>query len=831
LTDSKDSKVLQSVHEKVKDIQDDTSSIRKDLSSQQIAELLDWISPMDVAAQLQENWKRYHVRTGTWFLESPQFKDWVKTPGTTLFCPGHPGTGKTIMSTLVIDHLLRTTDGPDTSVAYVFLNAKSKGGQNADALLLCILKQILSAAQSGPTADCIKRLQRSREKHKSRPVVLAQHEIIEELRLLCSDTSNIYIVVDGLDESDDSTITSLIRAINSLKGDEPRRIHFMATSRPIPTIRAKFEDMPFIEVRAKEEDVTTYLKAQIPHMSNCVRKDKHVQEQIIHGIVNVAKGVFLIARLHVEALSAKRTIKAVKLAIQELDGPLRSPAAGSNAAYDLAYEATMDRIMAQRPEDSELATRVLMWVGLSPSPLTVTELQHAMAVELRSTAFDTENIVDGDELISLCAGLVITRASDARVYFAHHTALEYFGRTRRNWTADPYRSLAEVCVTFLSFDVFLLANEQYWPETLAQNRKNPWQMNQHCEKYEKILQDLAQLDSAFPFYEHASCYWAFYLRNVEDLDSIDDAEGFLARFLGAPYAVKHANIRASYQPTAMHVIESRMGFTGLHFTAMFGLQKLTRALVEDGGTNLESGYTPVVGLPGQSNDDVFTPLHLAIYYGHSNVVETLIDSYPEDVDRRAGANRDTPLIVAVDQGRNDIIKLLLDTKLTDVNGKEYLTYLNGGSRLTVARPLLLAVEGYRHYNHFRDSEARLCVVRTLLDAPGIDKHAADSSRDENALHVAARYGTPGTVQLLVDHGLDISARNQSGHTPLMVAAGMDHLEVVQLLAAIARKSATWEDVEGPELLGHAVRWRAKSVIDYLSQAEKASYRGKDTPES
>jgi hypothetical protein len=382
--------------------------------------------------------------------------------------------------------------------------------------------------------------------------------------------------------------------------------------------------------------------------------------------------------------------------------------------------------MAQSSEDSELAIRVLMWVGLSPSTLTVAELQYAMAVEMKSVAFDEENIVDADELISLCAGLVTVRASDAKVYFAHHTASEYLGRTRRNWTPDPYRSLAEICVTYLSFDIFSRANEQYWPNTLTQDLWNPWQLNRCCQDYEKILRDIARLDSAFPFYEHASCHWAFYLSNVERIDSLDGVDGFLARFLGFPYAVKHAKVRASYQETAMHVIESRMGFTGLHYSAMFGLKALTRALVESGSTNLENGEIPTFEQDVPPTEHMFTPLHLAIYYGHLDVVALLVVLCPEDVDRPAGANRDNPLIVAVDHGRYDIVKLLLDTKLTDVNGWEYLSHHNGNSTRTVVRPLLLAVEGYRHHNHFRDSEARLCVVRTLLDAVGIDKHVTDN---------------------------------------------------------------------------------------------------------
>jgi ankyrin repeat protein len=809
LTHLDDSKLLQTVHEQVKQIQKDTSSIRDDLSSQQITELLEWISPIDVAAQLKENWKRYQANTGIWFLERPQFRDWVNTPGATLFCPGHPGTGKTIMSTLVIDHLLNMADRPEMAVAYIFLSARNRAQQTADALLLCVLKQLLSATRAISAVNCLKRLQESREKRRRSLTVLSQHVVLAELRILCTGLRNVYMIVDGLDESENSTITSLIAAINTLSTDAVRCVHLMATSRHLPAIQEKFTGMPTIEVRARVEDIKIYLKAQMPHMSGCIRKDDSLQEKIIHGIVKVAKGVFLIARLHVEALSVRRTAKAVKLAIKGFDGSLSDPAAGSTAAYDLAYEASMDRIMTQHTEDSKLAIRVLMWISLSPSTLTITDLQHAMAVECGSVAFDPENMVDGNELMSLCVGLVIIRSDDGMVYLAHHTAQEYFERTRRSWVSDPHRLLAETCVTYLSLDPFLSVNHQYWPfhdgdPDLDEN--NNARTDESC---------MAELDSAFPFYEHASRYWAFHTQKIEDRDRVDDAESFLARFLGTPEAVKHANIRAAYAgKSVIHIIESRVGFSGLHFAAMFGLNKLTRALIQDGSSGLRSGYTRRTDHSEYlNNDDMYTPLHIAVYNGHKDVVESLIMLTPEDVDWPAGADFATPLIVAVDHGRSDIVKLLLDTNLANVNGWE------NHKKTRNFRPLLSAVEGYRQQNHFRDSEARLHVVRTLLDTPGIDKNATDALRTENALHIAARYGTPGIVSLLMVYGLDTNTRNRSGHTPVMIAASLDHIEVVRLLTKLASTSATWQDVEGPEVLMHAIKWRAKSVIEYFLREE------------
>ena len=72
-----------------------------------------------------------------------------------------------------------------------------------------------------------------------------------------------------------------------------------------------------------------------------------------------------------------------------------------------AYDKTLERIDSQGEDDRELAYRIFGWITFTRCPLTILELQHALAVELHMTTFDPDNICNEDILGSICGGLVV----------------------------------------------------------------------------------------------------------------------------------------------------------------------------------------------------------------------------------------------------------------------------------------------------------------------------------------------------------------------------------------------------------------------------------------
>jgi DNA replication protein DnaC len=106
---------------------------------------MEWLSPTDFPAQQQDIITRRQEGTGQWFIDSAEFKRWLQGSDKTLFCPGIPGAGKTMMAAIVVNHLCRTTRGDNIGVAYLFCSYKEQADQSTASLLAALLKQLVQS--------------------------------------------------------------------------------------------------------------------------------------------------------------------------------------------------------------------------------------------------------------------------------------------------------------------------------------------------------------------------------------------------------------------------------------------------------------------------------------------------------------------------------------------------------------------------------------------------------------------------------------------------------------------------------------------------------------
>ncbi|KIN08971.1 hypothetical protein OIDMADRAFT_70903, partial [Oidiodendron maius Zn] len=118
------------------------------------------------------------------------------------------------------------------------------------------------------------------------------------------------------------------------------------------------------------------------------------------------------------------------------------------------YDEAMQRIESQNDDDKQLAKQVLYWISYALRPLTVEELQYALAVEPGESKLDEDNIPDEELLTSLCAGLVIVDKESSIIRLVHYTTQEYFNSIRASRFPRAQISIASTCLTYLSFEVF-----------------------------------------------------------------------------------------------------------------------------------------------------------------------------------------------------------------------------------------------------------------------------------------------------------------------------------------------------------------------------------------
>jgi hypothetical protein len=278
-------------------IKDDTSYIRNrgpilesKLNAMQQGDhhtrLMEWISPTDFPAQQSDFIGRRQEGTGQWFLNAPTVEKWLHEPKKTLFCPGIPGAGKTMIAAIAIDHLLKAVQCSDIGVAYVYCNYKAQKKQDAASLLAAILKQLVQARPS-----IVEPAEQLHMKHVSRGTKPSTDEIFGALHSVLAKFSTVHFVVDALDEcrNSDGTRRRFLAQLRALQAATDLRL--MVTSRHIPDIVDEFREALTLEVRASEEDVRRFVAGQIYRLPNCIQRDPALHGMVQNKVAEAVDGM------------------------------------------------------------------------------------------------------------------------------------------------------------------------------------------------------------------------------------------------------------------------------------------------------------------------------------------------------------------------------------------------------------------------------------------------------------------------------------------------------------------------------------------------------------
>jgi len=245
--------------------------------------ILTWLTPIDYAAQQHDFFSRRQAGTGQWLLGSVQFQAWLEADQQTLFCPGIPGAGKTILTSIVVDYLYskcRMDSG--IGLAYLYCNFRRRDEQKIDDLLSSLLKQFIQGRSSVP--DSVKTLYKQHIDKRTQPSL---DEILKTLNLVIATYSKVYIIVDALDECQCRSI--LLSDIFSLQAKTGAKL--FTTSRPIPDIKESFKESLSLEILASDEDVRKYLNGHMSQLPTFVLRKSELQEEIIMEIVNAVEGM------------------------------------------------------------------------------------------------------------------------------------------------------------------------------------------------------------------------------------------------------------------------------------------------------------------------------------------------------------------------------------------------------------------------------------------------------------------------------------------------------------------------------------------------------------
>ncbi|KAJ7487929.1 hypothetical protein FB451DRAFT_1390903 [Mycena latifolia] len=281
--------------------------------------------------------------------------------------------GYTVLASMVVHHLRSQFQGENIGVAWIYLNHKETDIQSPSNLLASLWRQLVFRK---PISLEILTLHALHHEQRTRPTL---NEIYSQLSSAVAEYLKVYIIVDALDEYPEDRRSILLESLAKI---EPTSWRF-----------AQLED-----------DIRCYVEKQI---QRSVRLSRHltarpeIKDEIEKKFVRNVDGMFLLAKLHMDSLATKSTIRALRDALDNMPKDLEH-----------TYDEAMERIDLQSEEDIKIARLVLSWISNPKRPLSLRELQEALAMEPGDTTFPDDNVLDADYMLSVCAWLVIVDQTD-----------------------------------------------------------------------------------------------------------------------------------------------------------------------------------------------------------------------------------------------------------------------------------------------------------------------------------------------------------------------------------------------------------------------------------
>ena len=469
------------------------------------------------------------------------------------------------------------------------------------------------------------------------------------------------------------------------------------------------------------------------------------------------------ARLHTELLANEDNLRGIRRALQRLPSDLYT-----------TYNEALRRIEGQGRQKAKRAEQLLSWILHAEEPLTIRELQHALAIEPDDTFLDAEALPDEEYLVSVCAGMVVVEEAS---HLVHYTTQECFNRIRRDRFPSAESDIFSTCATYLVFDVF-----------------STWPLPRQLEY--SILHFSQSQD--YPLLVYSARHWGHHARRALDedpkashkiLDFCKKQHEIFCCFQALCFGSQRVSNSGAYNcfPEAAHAI---------HIAAFLGLDAVITILLSEG-----------VNMNAKASDGR-TALHMAAMGGHETTAKLLLDSGAAiDLQDRRGW---TPLTDAFIAGSQPTVRLLLkrggNPLIRSWSGLSTLHYVNHKGREAVVSCLLKHMDIQSRYANaaalvpdmaYDNQSAMLhlllsqwvdCADRIRLAAAVLqqaimreqftvanyllEEELHDVANDvvmENSLYTAIANGKKVVVQWLFDKGIRFIPQSDRGQNALRQA--------------------------------------------------------------
>ncbi|KAE8553775.1 hypothetical protein EYB25_005157 [Talaromyces marneffei] len=384
--------------------------LKDDLDGERVSEvksIRQWLAPEDrVLANVAENTSHLaHDReelTCLWL--SPYLTRFLKSQQLSgLSISGAPGSGKTVLASVIVDHLQHPIGGVTYNTLFIPINARVPVETEPQAIVKSILRQLFEK-RIGNTQ--LFQILSDAYEHSRKALSMESHEKIlwdaldAALEAPLHGSRPVVLVVDGLDEASGSE-TMLLQRFQAI-------IRKTANLKLIVLGSQKFEassELTNIQITSDLifDDIAAVVRNGYETHPAYTKLSETDQEILIEQITQAANGSFLWAKLAAKLARSTETSEALRKSVNSL----------VTSKLTIADFVTQ---FLQSPDLTEEAKLMLVWLATTDRPLAQSELSTLLCIQI-DKATVTDRKIDILKLLKPVNSLVYVE--DGYVYLRH----------------------------------------------------------------------------------------------------------------------------------------------------------------------------------------------------------------------------------------------------------------------------------------------------------------------------------------------------------------------------------------------------------------------------
>lgn len=200
------------------------------------------------------------------------------------------GSGKTVLAAAIVDHQFSVPQGTKSSISYFFCDFNDPRSREPKTILTSLARQILNIFDETP--EISERLKSMFETNHREPKI---NELSELLLSVSQLPTASFLLIDGLDECEDSDRREVLSCLTNLIRKSQSRIKIILSSRWMDILESLENFRPIsLESSRNCEDIELYIRGTIDQriLDRIIRIRKpSLAEEIKNALIQKSDGM------------------------------------------------------------------------------------------------------------------------------------------------------------------------------------------------------------------------------------------------------------------------------------------------------------------------------------------------------------------------------------------------------------------------------------------------------------------------------------------------------------------------------------------------------------